>query len=92
MKSSKITGTAFSARRMNSTDDAIFFSIEPRSWDGETEAACHVRIEENGETILDRDLYGIDPLQALEAALMLVRRFAVMIKPDKEYIAGMKAE
>lgn len=85
-----ISGSAFSTRRLGSAPDAVRFRIEIREWDGTSEAACHVRIEEAGEVLIDRDLFGLDPLHAMESAIQLVRRFAVMVEPDEEYVAYIK--
>ena len=85
-----ISGAAYSTRRVGSAPDAVHFRIEVREWNGTSEAACHVRIEDAGEVMVDRDLFGLDPLQAMESAVQLVRRFAVMVEPDAEYVSYIK--
>lgn len=85
-------GVGYSARRLGSAPDTVAFRIAPREWDGAEPGLCAVRIVDDGDVIVDRDIAGTDPLQALELALGLVRRFVVQIEPDEEYleyIAGL---
>ncbi|MEE2565918.1 hypothetical protein [Hyphobacterium marinum] len=85
-----ISGAAYSTRRVGSAPDAVRFRIEVRDWDGSDAAACGVWIEDDGDVLVDRDIFGEDPLQALELAMVLLRRLAAMFEPDEEYVAYIK--
>jgi len=79
-------GVGYSARRLESAPDAVAFRIEPRDWNGVEPALCAVRIIDDGDLIIDRDISGTDTLQALELALGLTRRFVTQIEPDESYL------